>query len=76
MAEPAATGNSAGTEGDAYMSEDGGRPLRGGAHRVIAAIAVGRRGKADRLPEEVLRGERPNGRKPAGEVGVELSPKE
>jgi len=45
-------------------------------HRVIAAIAVGRRGQAGRLPEDVRRRERPNGRKPSGEVGVELSPKE
>ena len=43
-------------------------------HRVIAALAVGRRGRREYLPPEPRKDERPNGRKPLSEVGVELRP--
>lgn len=43
-------------------------------HRVIAAIAVGRRGRREDLPPEPRRSESPSGRKPLGEVGIELGP--
>ena len=43
--------------------------------RIIAAIAVGRRGDSEGLPPSLRKSESPSGRKPLEDVGVELEPR-
>ena len=40
-------------------------------HEIMAAVAVGKRGEPGTLPEDMVPGEKPNGRKPLAEVAGE-----